>query len=170
MITRFCKILFPIVLVYITIHFTLFKFKLNLNKINDNDFLFLFIGLILGFSITLFPFIVSLTEQLKIKAVEKFKDNCDKKLSIEKNIQNMFTEVKHNILFIFSTLVIVSVLYILNNLNYPKVNNILGEFFEIGLVLKSIRLTVFILNLYSIYDLIIVSFALSNSNTILGVE
>ncbi len=170
MINKFFKILLPIILLFFIINILLYNYKTNLSKINDNDFLFVFIGILLGFSITLFPFIVSLTEQLKVKVIEKYKDNIEKKLKIESNLRLLFKEVKHNILFIFSTLVFISSLYIMQNFSYPKSNNCFASFFEISLVLKSLRLTVFILNLYAIYDLIVVTFELSNSNTILGVE
>jgi len=170
MINKFKKILFSIISLYFIIHILLYKYKIDLSKINDNDFLFVFIGLLLGFSITLFPFIVSLTEQLKIKAIDKYQHNTEKKLIIESNIKTLFKEVKHNILFIFSTLTFISSLYILQSLSYPISDNFLASYFEIGLVLKSTRLTVFILNLYAIYDLIVVTFELSNSNTILGAE
>ncbi len=38
-------------------------FSVDISKINDNDFLFTFLGILLGLAITIFTFIISLSQR-----------------------------------------------------------------------------------------------------------
>lgn len=143
------------ILIILTVLFALLYWKIELEplKITDSDFLFQFIGILLGFALTIFPFIVSMVDRVIERKQIEYKDFPEKLKVFQTKTKNLFSEIKYNIIFIFYTLLIVSLVYFSNELINP-------------LIRKSLFSAIFCLNLYAIYDLIIVSFRVSETTAI----
>ncbi|GGG91597.1 hypothetical protein [Pedobacter zeae] len=139
--------------------------KLDLSKIADNDFIFNFLGILLGFSLTIFTFIVSLVEKIKEKGEMKFQNDNNKLKKLQSVIDDLYVEIKDDIYFTFLSLIIIALAYLLET----SIGDLDLKYFVINKtgLFNSIRLSVFLLNLYAIYDLIIVSFQLSDTVGIL---
>lgn len=138
---------------------------MDASKLCENGFLFNFIGILLGFSLTIFTFIVSMVEKIKDRAESKFHNDETKRIKVQRIIDSLYREIKDNIFFNFLSLILIGIIYLLFNLK-PTFNIF---HFEVNTerLLNSIKLSIFFLNLYAIYDLIIVSFKLSDTVGIL---
>jgi hypothetical protein len=158
----------PIIIVFIGCDIFLYFTNANISKINDNDFLFGFTGILLGFALTIFPFITTLIDSVRKKAEEKYIRDDSKRDKVENLVKSLCKEVKDDIAFVFISLLIIAALYIIQSSITPFIS--LGKldiFFNKTIVLTSLRLSLFLLNLLAIYDLIAVSFKLSDSAGIL---
>lgn len=149
----------PILLVGGVFYIIYSKFDISIDKIDDNDFEFQFIGILLGFALTIFQFIVSLVDKVREKKEIEYQSAPEKLILLKSRIDALYKEIKENITFIFISLLIISALYLVQSED-PIVN----------LIFKSLRSAVFFLNLYAVYDLIIVSFKVSDTTSILKIE
>lgn len=163
---RFSK---PVLLAFIVSNFFIYYFKINIEKIGDKDFLFSFFGIILGFAITIFTFIISLVEKIKEKAEKKYATEADKKTKFESKIKGLFSEIKDDITFTFISVVIIGLLYVVD-VKIPKIYFYGNYFIDQKIGVESLKLALFFLNLYAIYDLIIVSFKMSDTTGILEIK
>lgn len=163
---RFSK---PVVIAIIISNLLIYQFKINIGKVGDNDFLFSFFGIILGFAITIFTFIISLVEKIKEKAEIKYASDAGKKTKFENKIKALFSEIKDDIAFTFISVVIIGILYIVD-VKIPKINIVGTYFIDQKIGVESLKLSLFFLNLYAIYDLIIVSFKMSDTTGILEIK
>lgn len=143
-----------VLLLSIIFYFIFYFFDFQVGKINDNEFLFQFIGILLGFAITIFQFIVSMVE--KIKDYHKIEVNGDivKVSKLQTKIDRLYKELRENITFVFVSLIIISVLFVPMNIPYR--------------VEKAVHVSIFLLNLYAIYDLVVVSFSVSNTTALIN--
>ena len=137
-------------------YFIFYLFDFPVGKINDNEFLFQFIGILLGFAITIFQFIISMVEKIKENHKVEVNGDVDKVNRFQTKIDRLYKELKENITFIFASLIIISVLFV--PMNLPC------------LVEKSVHVAIFLLNLYAIYDLVAVSFSVSNTTALIKEE
>lgn len=78
----------------------------ELGNFADGEFLFNYLGIILGFAITLYTFIVSQFEQIIQKIDDKYID-LDENQSRKARFKVVCKETKHDVLFIFIELVLV---------------------------------------------------------------
>lgn len=163
---RFSK---PVIIAFIVSNFLVYQFKINIGKIGDNDFLFSFFGIILGFAITIFTFIISLVEKIKEKAEIKYANDGGKKTKFENKIKALFGEIKDDIAFTFISVVIIGVLYVVD-VKIPKLYFYGTYFIDQKIGVESLKLSLFFLNLYAIYDLIVVSFKMSDTTAILEIK
>jgi ABC-type tungstate transport system substrate-binding protein len=158
----------PLAIVFLICDMILYRFNIDIGKINDNDFIFIFTGVLLGFALTIFPFIVTLVDKIREKSEKRFADNAIKKQNVEIRIAQLYSEVKDNIVFIFLSLSIVGFVYILQNIEVKAVLDTLERMFAKSIAYKALRLSIFLLNIYAIYDLIAVSFKLSDTTGIIN--
>ena len=163
---RFSK---PLLLAFFVSNFFIYYFKISIGKIGDNDFLFSFFGIVLGFAITIFIFIISLVEKIKEKAEIKYAADDAKQSKLETKIKGLFSEIKDDIAFTFISVVIIGLLYVID-VKIPKFYFYNTYFIDQKIGVESLKLALFFLNLYAIYDLIIVSFQLSDTTGILEIK
>lgn len=135
---------------YVVFYFNNF----SIGKISENDFLFQFIGILLGFSITIFQFIISMVERIKENHKQEVKGDDAKLRKFQAKLDVLYKELREDITFVFASLIIISVLFIPMPFLYH--------------VEKSVRMAIFILNLYAIYDLVVVSFKVSNTTALIN--
>ncbi len=151
-----------VVVVFATCNILLYRFQFSVGKIEDFEFLFNFLGILLGFALTIFSFIISMidkirerlenSEQTTSKTAKQFKENSD----------SVNSEIKHNIFFIFFSLIAILAVYISGEFKMPSYH-IYKEFYVNKVMfVRSFKLTLFMLNVYAIYDLIILSFRISD--------
>lgn len=148
-------ILYPLILHY----------RPDVSKICENGFLFNFLGILLGFSLTIFTFIVSMVEKVKDRAEIKFTNNQEKMTKLQRIIDSLYTEIKDNIFFNFLSLILIGIIYLLFNL-IPSFT-IFNLKIVTDILINAIKLSIFVLNLYAVYDLIMISFKLSDTVGIL---
>lgn len=106
-----------------------------------------------------------MVEKVKDRADVKFEKDEDKKKKLQKIIDSLYTEIKDNIFFNFFSLILIGLSYLL-----PDSKDSFFFFdleFKNELVSNSIKLAIFLLNLYAVYDLIMISFKLSDTVGIL---
>ena len=139
--------------------------KPDFSKLGDNAFLFNFFGILLGFALTIFTFIVGLVEKIKDKAEIKFVYDNNKVEKVQKHIDILYSEIKDNIWFTFLSLIIIGIIYLFEakkiSLDNPYI------VWNKNLFINSIKLSLFALNMYAIYDLIIIAFKLSDTVSVL---
>jgi hypothetical protein len=166
-IVRFIwKFLFPILIAFILSNLLIYYFKIDIGKVRDNDFLFNFLGILLGFAITIFTFIISLVEKVKEKVEVRYQNNEGKKKAFEKKAKKLYQEIKDDIILTFISVVIIGLLYI-TNIKIPKIYFYGSYFIDHSMCLDCLKLSLFGLNLYAIFDLIIISFKLSDTTAIM---
>lgn len=157
--------IFYIFIASIILYPAIILLKLDASKICENGFLFNFLGILLGFSLTIFTFIVSMVEKVKDRADAKFEKDEDKKKKLQKIIDSLYTEIKDNIFFNFFSLILIGLSYLLPTSQDSF--SFLNFEFKSDLISNSIKLAIFLLNLYAVYDLIMISFKLSDTVGIL---
>lgn len=139
--------------------------NINIKSISDNSFLFTYLGIFLGFALTIFTFIVSMVDKIK-DAIEKdeSKTKAQKEIA-QSNILSFYSEIKDDIFLIFYFFLIVTALSLFENVDIPFVN--ISNFFitKIQLII-AIKLELFILSLYAIYDLTSSAFKISEATGI----
>jgi len=137
-------------------YFIFYLYDFPVGKINDNEFLFQFIGILLGFAITIFQFIISMVEKIKDNHKIEVNGDGDKVSRFQTKIDRLYKELRENITFVFASLIIISVLFVPMNLPCR--------------VEKAVHVAIFLLNLYAIYDLVVVSFSVSNTTALIKEE
>jgi len=139
--------------------------KFDIGKIGDNEFLFTFFGVMLGFGLTIFTFLIASIEGLRDKGHTKYAGNQIEINRINKTISELHTEIKDDIAFTFMSLVIIG-LFIAVNISIPPFRLYSNYVFSQCNLAMSIKLSLFILNIRAIYDLIAISFKISNPTSI----
>jgi hypothetical protein len=143
----------PIFVLALIFYFLYDYSNIQVPKVNALDFLFQFLGILLGFALTIFQFIVSLVDKIIEKKEVEYKGLPERLEALRKKSNELYREIKDDILFIFYSLVIISIMYFINSesSNTPE---------------QAIRSAIFCLNIYAVYDLISVSFKVSDITTI----
>ncbi|MBK7106646.1 MAG: hypothetical protein IPH62_15335 [Ignavibacteriae bacterium] len=139
--------------------------NINIKSISDNSFLFTYLGIFLGFALTIFTFIVSMVDKIK-DAIEKDESKTKEQKNIAQiNILSFYSEIKDDIFLIFYFFIIVTALSLFENVDIPFINT--SNFFlsKIQLIV-AIKLELFILSLYAIYDLTSSAFKISEATGI----
>lgn len=132
--------------------------KINVSKISDDSFLFTYLGIFLGFALTIFTFIVSMVDKIKASIEKDDKKTVDEKKETQNKIISFYSELKDDIYFIFYSFLIVIVISLFENvINIP--NFILSK----DQILIAIKLEIFLLSIYAIYDLCSSAFKISES-------
>lgn len=131
-------------------------------KICDSEFVINYLGIFLGFTIALISFILSITDKLNdnIDNNPNFSDRQKEHNKI--NLLQIFKELKQDTFLIFWLFIIVIILYVIENIDLPFIDWTF-KFFSKRTFLNQLKLTIFILSLYSIYDIITALFKLSES-------
>lgn len=163
------KVIKPLAIAFALSNLLLFYFKFDIGKINDNDFLFNFFGILLGFAITIFTFIISMVEKIREKAEIKYAGDKNKSQKLQRKIRSLYVEIKEDIVFTFISLILIGLLYI-TDFNIPKIHFYKTYYFDQRIAVQSLKLALFALNIFAIYDLIIVSFRLSDTAGILKIS
>ena len=124
------------------------------------EFLFAFIGVLIGFALSLFTHVVGLVGKLKDKyTILPQTPEIQQKI---KSLKNIYAEMKDDIMFMFASLVGIVLISILSG--YAKYISAHVDYETMVLLVKikdSLVLAIFLLNIYSIKDLISISFKLS---------
>ncbi|GBD86691.1 hypothetical protein BMS3Abin03_00612 [bacterium BMS3Abin03] len=143
--------------------------NINIKVISDNPFLFTYLGIFLGFALTIFTFIVSMVDKIK-EAIENDRSKTrEQKEDTESNILSFYSEIKDDIFLIFYFFVIVTILSLFENIDIPLIK--LDQFFlSKTQLIDSIKLGMFILSLYAIYDLTSSAFKISEATGIFKKE
>lgn len=155
-ITLFFVLLFMLSL--ILIKFT----KINVGTFVDNSFLFTYLGIFLGFAITIFTFIVSMIEKVRERIeIDPNKTEAEKKI-VEDDIIHLYKEIKQNIMLIFYSFLLVIIITLFGSVDIPLIK--IPEYLGVSKIdlFFAIKLEILLLSLYSIYDLAISSFTISN--------
>jgi amino acid transporter len=123
---------------------------INFGEFAEPKFLFNYTGILLGFAITLYTFIVSQFSDLKDKIIEKSNSDEDKTRKLA-SLKSMYSEVKDNVWFIFICLLIAILFYLVPEYLYDKCP-------DLKVYTRSTLATLFSLSILSIKDLIGTSF------------
>jgi hypothetical protein len=159
-LSRAWRFLKPTAVCVLILYLLFYFFDIQVSKINDNDFMFNFLGILLGFSITIFIFLVSVIDRIKENTI------TDRKIpeKLEEEIKDLYFEIKDDIIFNFLSMVIVASLYLIESTNIPFFINHHPNVLSKEIFLKSLRCSLFLLNIYAIYDLMSVTFKLSDTS------
>lgn len=159
----------PIIIAIAISCFIINYLKIDIGKANDNDFLFNFFGLLLGFALTIFSFIISIIEKIKDGAEVKYAKQPKKIKKMQASIKELYQEIKDDIAFTFVSLVIIGMLYIVDYqiANFHIVSN---WYYDHVIMIKSLKLSLFVLNVYAIYDLVLISFKLSDTTGVFKLD
>lgn len=127
----------------------------------ETDFLFTFLGVFIGFALTLYTYLTSMFENLKKIINRKWSNDIKLKDEKLKLLPILHNEIKDNIIFLIYSLIIVVTIAIGNQwlIEYNQY-----YICNIGVLdLKnSVLLAIFILSVYSLKDLVITSFKISD--------
>ena len=156
------KCFWPLSLVFAICNAIIYNAHLDIGKINDKDFLFSFIGLLLGFALTIYAFIMSMIDKIRDR-IEKEQPTQNTISKFKNTATELFDEIKENIYFTFFSLVIVAIMYILKGVKSPEIHLGGVYYFSRTMFSSSLKLSLFFLNIYAIYDLIAVSFKISDT-------
>lgn len=135
-------------------------------KIVDSEFLFVSIGVLLGFAFTLLTFIISMLDKIREYTVNKASKNSAEKARIIYRSNRLLREIKDNTIFIFSSLVVSVLCMVVEKIDVKDLQ--FEDYLGVSklIFLNTIKLSIFILNIYSIYDLLKVTFKVSDSTEI----
>lgn len=136
--------------------------NINIDTFVDNSFLFTYLGIFLGFAITIFTFIVSMIEKVRERIEnDSSKTEAEKKV-VENDIIHLYREIKQNIMLIFYSFLIIIIITLFGSVDIPFIK--IPEYLGVSKIdlFSAIKLEILLLSLYSIYDLAISSFTISN--------
>lgn len=91
----------------------------------------------------------------------EYKTDPKKLELLQLKIQELYTEIKDDIIFIFTGLILTTILFFAT----PVTDSVTEE-----ITSKALKTAIFFLNLYAIYDLIIVSFRVSDTTAIFRLD
>lgn len=151
---KWLHLLFWIVILF-TISYSLICFAgFSFGQFSSPAFLFNYLGVLLGFALTLYTFIISQYDSITEKIDHKYKDDVTnvKKKQILKNV---FTEVGDDVYLIFIALIVVIIALVIET-------PLLGKFEIIVDFFNSIMFTIFALSILAIRDLILVAFRIGD--------
>jgi hypothetical protein len=159
---KFKRYFFPIIVILITLISSYFLVKhttVELLSIFDTISLFTYFGVLIGFSITIYTFGLSMIADIK-KNIDKIeKINKVDKSKMFKGLINGFAQIKQDIWLIFIGIILVITFSILKNITNP-----FGWEVESLQIPETINLTLFILSTYAMYDIMRTMFNLSEIN------
>lgn len=155
---RFIK---PMLVTGIGCNIILYWLKIRLGKIDEVDFLFTFTGIILGFAITIYAFIIPIIDKITEQVTEGTTIIQSLKDRREAKIKSVVKELQENIIFIFTSLCVIGLFYIIE-CPYHELPLFGSYALTTSMFVSCTKLAIFVLNIYAIYDLIIVSFKLSD--------
>ncbi|QDK80888.1 hypothetical protein EXU85_20635 [Spirosoma sp. KCTC 42546] len=147
-------------------YFLIKETSINKTKIVEGEFLFTLLGVLLGFAFTLLTFIISMLDKIKEQVAKDVNKTKVAKDNIMKRIGFLHSELRQDIYFIFITFIIVGVSIIAEKINFPFsefINSLGTTKIEI---LNILKFSIFLLNLYVIYDLLEVTFSVSETTSI----
>jgi len=127
--------------------------NLNCSEYANPSFLFNYLGVLLGFGLTLYTFIVSQYEIVERRIHEKYSKKSDVENKIQAFIE-VCSEVKDDVFLVFLILLFIIIISVIPN--DITIITPINEIVEVSLV------TCFILSLLAIKDLIFVSFKLAD--------
>ena len=138
--------------------------KINASYVSDNSFLFNYLGIVLGFALTIFTFIVSMVDKIKDGIENDNSKTDEQKKSAQNNILQIYSELKDNIYLIFVFFIVVSLFALFDRVDIPFVS--IGEKFIVNKqqIINAVKLEIFGLSLYAIYDLCSSSFKISETS------
>jgi hypothetical protein len=132
-------------------------------KILEEIFLFTYLGVFLGFALTIYTFGISILENIKKPIIEADTKDIDeqKKGIFFNSIISGFNELKANIIFITYSFILVVILAILQNIQYPSSFTEVILFITHIRVVQAIYFSIFILSVVIIVDLLLSMFNLA---------
>ena len=167
-IFKYLHLLFIIVIVFTCCFYIIWKFKVDLKDIIGNQFLISYLGVLLGFALTLFTFIIAMVEKISEKLMKDERLTIEAKKRKQLTLNSTLEEVKDNIVFVFVCLVICCFFTIIEGFDIPHINfSGYNEYFTKIAVINSLKLTIFLLSFYAIYDIMMVSFTISELTSII---
>ncbi len=135
------------------------KFDFQSLTIFSPTSLFTYFGVLIGFSITIYTFGLSLVSNIKDKIVTNSKLNQTEKNKIQRNLFTGFTEIKDDIWIIFIALISVIIFSIAELIENPFDFDV--EKYKIP---ETINLTLFIITSIAMWDIIKTLFNLAEIN------
>lgn len=147
-------------------YFLITETSLSKSKLLESEFLFTAIGLLLGFALTLLTFIISMLDKIK----EYVKNNSIRKPESKEQVflrlERLYRELKDDIYFIFITLIIVSTFLVIERVTFPGSEILKRLGISKNEIIYIVKLAIFLLNLFVIYDLLSITFRVSDTTVI----
>ena len=134
----------------------------NSFKIHESEFLINYLGIFLGLTIALISFILSITDKLYENVNSNLDYTEDKKNENKNKIKQIFKELKGDTFIIFCFFIIAVVLHLFENMDLPHIKWPV-IFMKKKVFINQLKLTIFILSIYSIYDILSCLFNLSEA-------
>lgn len=160
--SKFIRYIIPILIVtiaYILSYLLIKNTDVELLAILNPISLFTYFGVLIGFSITIYTFGLSMIADIK-KNIDKIKKlTTQDKKDMFKGLRNGFSQIKQDIWLIFIGIVLVIIFSILKNITNP-----FGWEIEKFQIPETINLTLFILSTIAMYDIMKTMFNLSEIN------
>lgn len=167
-IHKYSQLFIIVGFVFCVCFYILCHYKTDFKDVSSNQFLIAYLGVLLGFALTLFTFIISMVEKISDKIIKDEIILPEIKVRKQEKLSGMLAEVKDNIAFVFFCLLICCIFSIIENIDLPYISiTNYREFVTKSLIINSSKLTIFILSLYAIYDIMIVSFTISDLTSII---
>lgn len=160
--SKFIRYIIPILIVtiaYILSYLLIKNTDVELLAILNPISLFTYFGVLIGFSITIYTFGLSMIADIK-KNIDKIKNlTTQDKKDMFQGLRNGFSQIKQDIWLIFIGIVLVIIFSILKNITNP-----FGWEIEKFQIPETINLTLFILSTIAMYDIMKTMFNLSEIN------
>ena len=153
-IYKYIQLLLTVGFVFCLCFYLLSYYKADFKDLSSNQFLIGYLGVLLGFALTFFTFIISMVEKISEKILKDDAISNNDKIKKQEKLLSILSEVKDNIAFVFFCLLICCTFPIFENIDLPLISlNNYKEFITKVLIINSLKLTIFSLSLYAIYDL-----------------
>ena len=161
-IFKYLHLLLIVVIVFTCCFCIIWEYKVDLKDIIGNQFLISYLGVLLGFALTLFTFIIAMVEKISEKLMKDNELTIQEKTTKQIMINSTLEEVKDDIKFVFISLLICCFLAIIESFDIPYIDfSAYRDYFTKISVINSLKLTIFLLSFYAIYDIMMVSFIIS---------
>lgn len=159
---RIKRNIIPLIIVVITIiasHFLVKYTEVELLSIFDTFSLFTYFGVLIGFSITIYTFGLSMIGDIKKNIDRINKITQEEKKEMFRGLINGFAQIKQDIWLIFIGILIIIIFSILKNIVNP-----FGIEVEKYQIPETVNLSLFILSTIAMYDIMKTMFNLSEIN------
>lgn len=121
--------------------------------------LFTYFGVLIGFSLTIYTFGLSMVTDIKSKIDESLDFNEEEKTEMKETLVNGFLQIKSDIWFIFYSIILVVIFSLLKDIQCPFDWNV-----EKWMVPETINITLFITSTIAIWDIMKSLFNLAEIN------
>ena len=127
-------------------------------KFADSEFLLGYLGIFLGFAFSVVTFVMTLVDKGRQRVMDSLDYTKEEKIETKNRMDGLNEELSDTLIFLFSSFLLVALIMLWEAIDIPGVAVSKNVFYAKPRLLSSIKFSIFLWSVYSIYDLLVAAF------------